>query len=143
MRCTVFTISCPRYGPKPTLNPKTISKPRSAKERKLRQSRPLSVRGPFVVQTSLQGHRRCRAGVRGSGQSCVPPALHTRQFLMCSRNASRDTDPGLGCVAASNNRCPSSQSDTHITYSLLGRANSISLFYFCAIRSGTLRNTRL
>jgi hypothetical protein len=31
--CTVFIISCPRFGPKPTLNPETISKSRSAKER--------------------------------------------------------------------------------------------------------------
>jgi hypothetical protein len=53
--------------------------------------------------------------------------LHRGHCLTCSRNASRAPDPGLGCVAAFSNRLPSTQSDTHITYSLSGEANSIAL----------------
>jgi hypothetical protein len=66
----------------------------------------------------------------GSVQSCVPPALHTGHCLMCSRNAARATDPGLGCAADFSNRLPSSQSHTLITYSLLGEADSIPTFLF-------------
>jgi hypothetical protein len=58
-------------------------------------------------------------------------ALHTGQLSMCFMKAARAPGGAIARAATSSNRLPSSQSDTLISYFLLGRAQNITVLFVC------------